>query len=216
MARVKRSDAPELELAEALTELDRKRGSSSARTDCPSTSELRRFTSGKCPRSQADLILIHLGSCQHCTVVLTKLRTQRLLLKRAYMAMAAAAAILIAAWIAKGRHSFPHNEIATIDLRPLSATRGTGNQVEPLAVISRRIGTLRAVLPIGSEGRYECEIRLAGEGRAVARSSGETVLESGRVILNLPMDLESLPPGRYLLALRHNGSEWASYPVELK
>lgn len=216
MARVGRSDAPELELAEAVTDMDRRHGHSPGRADCPPTSELRRFTSGKCTRSQADSILIHIGSCRHCMVVLTKLHNQHVLLKRAYVAMAAATAILVAAWITKRDHSFSHREIATIDLRLLSPTRGTGSGVEPLARISRRVGILQAVLPIGSEGKYECEILLSREGLPVARSSGETVLESGRVVLNLPMDLESLPPGRYLLTLRRNGSEWASYPMELK
>lgn len=216
VGRLKRSDAPELELAEALTDVDRRHGYSAGSADCPSASELRRFTSGKCTRSQADSILVHIGSCQHCMAVLTKVRTQRLLVKRAYVTMAAAVAILIAAWILKGRHSLLPREIATIDLRPFSPTRGAESGVEPVARISRRVRILQAVLPIGSEGKYECTIRLSREGFPVARSSGETVLDSGRVVLNLPIDLDSLPPGRYLLALRRNGSEWAFYPVELK
>jgi hypothetical protein len=146
--------------------------------------------------------------------ILARLRTQRLVVKRAYVTMAAAAAILIAAWIVKGRHSPVSSEITTIDLRSLSPTRGIESGVEPLARISGRARILQAVLPIGSEGNYECEI--LKEGLPVARSSGETVLESGRVVLNLPMDLQNLSPGRYRLALRRNGSGWASYPVELK
>ena len=216
MARSNQARNAELELAEVLADIDRKGGVSIDRPGCPSATELRRFVSGKCAQAQVDSLLTHLGSCQHCMQVLKKVHARRLLSKRAYVAMAAAAAILIAVWIAVGRLSSPPAGLATIDLRPISPTRGTENAVRSTPKIDRRSGTLRVILPIGSEGKYQCEIRLDRRSTAIARSSGVTVLEGGNVVLDFPVNLRSLPPGHYSLALRRDGSEWVYYPMDWK
>lgn len=216
MARSNQAGNAELELAEVLADIDRKGGASIDRAGCPSATELRRFVSGKCAQAQVDSLLTHLGSCRHCMQVLKEVRARRLLLKRTYVAMAAAAAILIAVWMAAGRLSSPPAQVATIDLRLISPTRGAENSVRSTPKIDRRSGALRLILPIGSEGKYQCEVRFDSGGTAIARGSGVTVLEGGNVVLDFPANLRSLPPGHYSLALRRDGSEWVYYPMDLK
>jgi hypothetical protein len=72
------------------------------------------------------------------------------------------------------------------------------------------------VLPIGSEGYYECEIHPTGKGSALLKASGEAVLKNQDVVLNVNFNSKSLRPGKYTIALRRSGSEWVYYSAEFK
>lgn len=203
----------EAELAQALTDSDRKQGLVRSTPDCPSTKELRHFVTGK--SRQRDVVLAHLGSCTHCSQLLSSLRIRALRTRRITLTLAATgAALLIAAGFLLIRPSEVPKGIATIDLRFAAATRGVENSK---SVTARRTnGKLRILLPIGSEGTYECLIQADTEGRPLASGVGQSVIETPNVVLELPMNLAHLPSGRYRLALRRSGSEWVYYPLALK
>jgi len=214
MASSKQFREPELELAEALTDADRKRGLLRHSPDCSSDKELRLFVAGR--SSRPDAILAHLGDCPRCVQLLPRLRARAVRIKQASLALAGIAIIVVAAWLMLIRPAPVPAGIATIDLRGTGLTRGPEASTSEILHVRRTNGTMRIVLPIGSEGDYDCEIRSPLEGAAVASSSGQASVEDHIVILNLPINLGQLAPGRYSLALRRNGSGWTSYRLELK
>jgi hypothetical protein len=205
---------PELELAEALTDADRKNGLLSRSADCPSERELRKFVAGK--SSLPDAVLAHLGDCPRCSQLLSALRVQTVRTRRISLALAATAVVVLAAWLTFVRSSPVPSGVATIDLREVSPTRGSESTARRLVTAVRRNGTVRILLPIGSEGRYECEIQSQSGGRPVISSSGEASLQDHDIVLNLPLNLAQLRSGRYFLGLRRNGSDWFYYSLQLE
>ena len=217
MAWLRQTGYAERELARSLTEVDRKDGVIANYRECPAATALRLFVEGKCSDQQAHAILTHLGSCQNCAYLLQRIRTRHLVLKRTFIALAAAAAaVSIVLWIVLARPTFTPSGVATIDLRQISPTRGIERYPEPPTQVHRSSGGLRLILPIGSEGKYECEVRPEHDEGALLRASGETSQETHDVILNLPIKLSSFAPGRYSLMLRREGSQWVYYRLDLR
>ena len=97
MASSKQFREPELELAEALTDADRKRGLLRHSPDCSSDKELRLFVAGR--SSRPDAILAHLGDCPRCVQLLPRLRARAVRIKQASLALAGIAIIVVAAWL---------------------------------------------------------------------------------------------------------------------
>jgi hypothetical protein len=202
----------EQELMEALSSVTRKDGPVHKLGDCPTVADLRRFATGKCNQAERDEILAHLGACDRCITLLRQMRKRGILIKRTSLVLAAAAVLAVAVWARLDRSSSISNAVATVDLRLASPTRGIDNNDGANAVTARRkAGRLRIILPIGSEGKYECQILRTGQSVPLLRSSGEALLENHDVVLNLPVALGGLLPGRYSLALRREGSEWVYY-----
>jgi hypothetical protein len=203
----------ELQLAEALTDADRKNGLINHSRDCLSAEQLRQLAAGK--SSQSDAILVHLGDCLTCTQLLSRLRGRTARIRRLSLALATAIVVLVAVLLISIRPSHLPIGIATIDLRLASPTRGAGN-AEGVVHAARSNGTVRILLPIGSEGKYESEIQSKPGGRSIVSSSGQASLQNREIILDLPINLAQVPSGSYYLALRRNSSEWIYYSLDLK
>lgn len=207
----------EQELMEALSSVTRKEGRVQKVGDCPTAADLRRFATGKCNQSQRDQMLAHLGTCDRCITLLREVRERVMLIRRTSLVLAIAAVLAVAVWARLDRSSSISSAVATVDLRLVSPTRGVENNPGADAVTTRqKAGRLRIILPIGSEGKYECQILRTGQTVPLLRASGEALLENHDVVLNLPVELGSLTPGRYFLALRRESSEWAHYPLNLE
>jgi len=216
MAQPNQFQRAERELRQGLANLDERNPAASEQEHCPSETVLRRFVDGKCGKQEALGILDHLGCCQSCILYLEELRWRRKLTKSVVLALAASAAILIAVWAVRGGNSLSTLRVQTVDLRLVSPTRGLENPPASPVVVARNATGLRLILPIGSEGKYEFQIRPDRQGRIVARGSGTTRIEAHTVVLNLRVDLGSLDPGRYSLALRREHYEWSNYSIDLK
>jgi hypothetical protein len=207
----------EQELMAALSSVTRKDGPCHKLSDCPTVADLRRFATGKCNQKPRDEILAHLGSCDRCITVMRQLRERDILIRRTSLVLAVAAVLALALWVGLQRYSSSSNAVATVDLRLVSPTRGIDSNNGADAVSAQhRVARLRIILPIGGEGKYECQIVRPGQSVALMRSSGEASLENHEVVLNLPIDLGSVTAGRYSLALRREGSEWVYYPLILE
>lgn len=203
----------ESELAEALTGADRKKGLASPSRDCPSPQELRRFLTGK--STQSDAILAHLGDCPRCARLLGDLRPGPVRVRKIAFALAAMAVVFIVGWLILARPAPIPTGLATIDLRSASPTRGGDNPTTDLVRAQRSNGTVRLLMPIGSEGEYDCEIQSRPGGRVIVKSSGEASVHNQDVVLDLPLNLGQIPSGKYSLALRRIGSDWIYYPLQL-
>jgi hypothetical protein len=72
------------------------------------------------------------------------------------------------------------------------------------------------LLPVGSEpGTYEVQV-LDSELRSRVTASGQAEIKNYITTLQTTLDLQSLPPGVYQLALRRQGDEWRMFPASLK
>ena len=106
---------------------------------------------------------------------------------------------------------------AELDLRKYSVNRSEQPQSAPPPLSLQR-GRLNAtiLLPVGSEpGAYEVQV-LDSELLSKATASGEATIDNHTTTLRTTLDLRSLPPGTYRLALRKQGDEWQMFPATLK
>lgn len=204
----------ERELAYGLTHESENRESLAGTHPCLTAGELRHFVAGRAANSpRADEILAHIGECDRCGDVLSKLRVQHSVVQRLSLA-AAVAATLVVLWLSIAHSPSIPATISTIDLRTVSPTRGADIELQA-AKARRTSGTLQILLAIGSEGEYECEIRNRA-GAILQHSSGTAVSSNKGVVLDLPVSLGSLPPGRYQISLRRPGEDWTNHALDLK
>ena len=106
---------------------------------------------------------------------------------------------------------------AELDLRNYSVTRSEQVPTPPPPLSLQR-GRLNAtiLLPVGSEpGAYEVQV-LDAELRSQAAASGQADIKNYVTTLRATIDLQSLPPGMYQLALRRQGDEWRMFPASVK
>jgi hypothetical protein len=109
-------------------------------------------------------------------------------------------------------------ELIALDFGGLARTRGGAapSEIAPFPLPSALI-VLRITLPFGSDdGRYDIEIR-RGDVAALVRTSGTARIDNGDTKLEIsPLDLSSLPPGRYELFFRHADATWQHAPIAIK
>lgn len=108
-------------------------------------------------------------------------------------------------------------QVATLDLRPFTVTRGTETPKEPDAlVLARARLKLTILLPVGSEpGEYAIQILDAG-GQPRATSAGTATIIDFVTTLTTTLDTSALPPGRSQLAVRREEENWRIVTVELR
>jgi hypothetical protein len=113
----------------------------------------------------------------------------------------------------------PHVQLqaATLDLRPLEPTRGERKASPRIPVLARANLRLALLLPVGSsEGDYEFEIR-DDRGEPQIRGSGNAFIRNYITTIETALDLRSVAPGRFVLAIRRGGdSAWRSYQFEVQ
>jgi hypothetical protein len=209
--------AAERELMQVFSSVPRKKRIDSNVADCPSLRELRQFAAGKCDSRQRDKLLIHLATCDLCINSMTGLRQRRWIRRTAVAIASAMVVITTATWFWMNQHrALPDlNRVATVDLRLISPTRGQV-QVSQTVAVKKTARGVRIVLPVGSDGNYEMEILGEDTRPTLLRGSGSTRQENQDVVLSLWVDLSNLKSGKYMLALRRDGSEWAYYSVMLE
>jgi hypothetical protein len=167
--------------------------------------------------AEVDEWLGHLSSCSPCFQEFTELRKQAASQRRRTQAWLAAAAVLIlavAGWLwVRTHHAVQPPETAVLDLRDLSVARGqnpTQSDQRPLE-IHRSAKHLILDLPIGSkEGAYDLAL-LSDTGGQIIAASGTAQLQDHVVSLRTDVDVSSVKPGLYFLALRQPGLEWTKY-----
>lgn len=92
-----------------------------------------------------------------------------------------------------------------------SASRGTGQLGPKDQILSRSTRQLSIILPIGSDpGQYEIQIRPpSGSEKRVATFSGVASVDAeGIIALRTNVDFSSIPSGAYIVAWRHQGTEF--------
>ena len=191
------------------------------RIGCPGSAVLRGIASHKLRLADVHQWLDHLSACTPCYQEFTELRKQVASQRRRTQAWIAVAAVLIltvASWLwVRTQRPAQQPEIAVLDLRERSVARGQNpsetNQ-QPLE-ISRSAKHLVLELPIGSkEGSYDVAL-LSESGSQIQSASGTAQLQNHVVTLRADIDVSSVRPGLYRLAIRQPGLEWTRYPVRV-
>ena len=106
---------------------------------------------------------------------------------------------------------------AELDLRKYTVARTDQNTPErPPVSLPRGRLTATILLPVGSEpGTYEVQI-LDSNLRSVASATGDAEIRDFVTTLNATIDLRSVPPGAYQLALRRHGEDWRLFSADVK
>lgn len=180
----------------------------------------------------------HLAKCSPCYQEFRRIQQsaqspRRFALPRAIWLAAVAAVILIAVgavWMFRPseRATPPSTSVAVaklpavpqplqIDLRKYSISRTDQRTpvLEPVRLM-RSAMNLTILLPVGSEpGRYDVEL-LDSALRSQASATGHAEIKDFVTTLQATMDLQSVHPGAYQLAVRHQGDDWRLFPAFLK
>jgi hypothetical protein len=192
------------------------------RTGCPPQDTLRAMAFRSKRLAAADLPLQHLTICSPCFQDYSRYRRQAANQRIFHGALAAALAVVVIgaavmAGIGRGWFQRPSEPLiaATLDLRPISPTRGEGPTEGAVLTLPRGRLQVTVQLPVGSEdGTYD--VAVSQVGRVQQSVQGVARNQAGVTTLTVQMDLRSLGPGRYAFGVRRLGSGWQEYPLRLE
>ena len=176
--------------------------------------------------------LHHVTHCSPCFQTFLAIRQemrQRRVVRIRIAAVACAAAIVLGAviyWTGFARPKNPTVQIAsvttpaTLDLRPLTENRGLeqerANPPKPQLILPRKHLRLTLYFPVGAdEGQYALQL-LDGQLRTLLKQHVTATLQDHIVTAVAELDLSSLSPGLYTIAIRKIGDEWRTYSVVLQ
>ncbi|MEP7309344.1 MAG: hypothetical protein ABJA98_27895 [Acidobacteriota bacterium] len=104
----------------------------------------------------------------------------------------------------------------TLDLRKYAVSRSevAPPRPEPLRLPRRRL-SLTMLLPIGSEpGPYELQL-LDANLQSRSAAAADAMLRDFVTRLTADLDVRSVPPGAYQLAIRRTGEDWQLFPARV-
>jgi hypothetical protein len=201
------------------------------REGCPPADMLRRLARRELPIG--DVAYDHFAKCSPCYVELRSIQQADAAVaatrRRRQMLAAAAMLVLVvgAAWFAlrgtgttdrpAASSGEPVQQLARLDLRPFAVTRSEQRTDEPAAFVLPR-SRLDAViwLPVGAEpGAYELQI-LDANSQPRTTATGTAAIRDYVMTLEARLELDTLTPGEYKLALRRPQADWRLYPVVIK
>jgi hypothetical protein len=202
-----------------------------AREGCPPAELLIRLARRELPIG--DPAYDHFAKCSPCYQELRTLQQRSAAARKRTLWATAAAAIVVLAisgswflWPRTGEvvpnstaseSSSAPEVTARLDLRKYAVARSEQNQPEPEAVsVPRGRLNLTLLLPVGSEpGEYDVQI-LDSDLTSRASARGRAEIREFITTLNATLDVASLPPGAYQLAVRRQGEDWRLFPVAVK
>jgi hypothetical protein len=203
------------------------------RVGCPDQKTLEAVARREVP--MMDPVIDHVWQCSPCAQEVTRLRGAASRRKRYWLTAGGMAAAIAVVSIVLMRQSpapesaatkaipppisapsptpSPQLFAATLDLRPFSPTRGAGEKASPPFELKREIVALTLYLPVGLDaGRYD--LRLMDDQFQQRLTETVSATFSDHVVrIDTKLDLRSLPPGRYVLALRPAGEDWRTFPL---
>jgi hypothetical protein len=205
-----------------------------ARVGCPPRDALTALARRERPID--DPAYDHLIKCSPCYREVRALQQRSALRPSGFQsprrwAAVAAAVIIIgvaAGWLVSSRstRAVPGNEVAPVtrtpelsaqlDLRKYTAIRGEEKRpdLEPLSLPPGRVQAT-ILLPVGSEpGEYEIQV-LDADLRSRVSANGTADLRDHVTTLQAMLDLSSVNPGAYQLAVRRHNEEWRMFPLRL-
>ena len=194
------------------------------RIGCPSHDVL--VALARRARPISDRAYDHLTECSPCYLEVRALKDADDLQRGLMLTRAAAAALVLATgtvfWFLLNRRRGVPEPTATgirtqLDLRPYALMRGETPPVHrPSLVLPRARVMVSLLLPTGVEpGPFEAQIRNSS-GTSKASARGDADRQNDITTLVVSVDLRSLSPGAYELAMRRHGEGWHLFPVHVQ
>ena len=193
------------------------------REGCPPADLLLRLARRELPIG--DPAYDHIGKCSPCYQELRTIQqtdaARRVGTTRLRLAWAAAAVLVLSvgagAWLLSRGGNSGAAVNAQLDLRPYAVARGETQPVDrPPLELPRGLVLVTLLLPTGSEpGPYDIQMR-NGSTTASAAAQGNAELRDQVTSLHVSLDLAKLSRGTYQLAIRRQGDEWQTFPVQLR
>ncbi|HTB16085.1 MAG TPA: hypothetical protein VK752_31160 [Bryobacteraceae bacterium] len=199
------------------------------RIGCPEARILDAVAGRRLTFSEINDVVDHIATCSPCFDIYTGYRKEycaRHNWKRS-IAVVALLAALAATWYL-GRQVLPQvaNRPPQIaEVAPMTAvldfhdrTAERSDQVQPSGPIAiphlrRSLLSLQIRLPIGTEdGQYSIEFRRTA-GQTVIQTTGTAKWDGTTETLSIRIDLRTVEPGQYTLALRKGAASWRQYSV---
>ena len=193
------------------------------RVGCPGPQTLRDIAFRKADRAHQREFMVHMSRCSPCFNDLGRLREEAKRARRRRGLLVAATAVLVVGlallgWTERRRFVRPAAvEVATLDLTHRGVLRGPDNgpNKPPLELAAGRL-ELTILLPAAAEpGTYDLQI-LKQAGTPLWSGEGQTQIEDHTVVVHVTVDLTSVKPGSYFLAVRRSGWDWIFHPLVIK
>jgi hypothetical protein len=190
------------------------------RVGCPDRSVLEGIAYRKTPLKEIAPWLKHLSICSECFRDVSRLRRTKQVQRTVRLAFAAAAAVVIIAFIliVSGKLVTSDRQQAILDLRNASVSRGvesgTNQPSKSVPTLSRSSKNVSIYLPPGEAGAYE--LRIIGEsGTVVAQTSSVGKAANSSTVLKIKVDLSRATPGLYSLLVKR-GATSSIYRIQLR
>jgi hypothetical protein len=229
-ARPKFERRNEMELLKAASEALPSDFPNPERLSCPAASTLEAIAGRRLPLPEIDDIVDHIATCSPCFAAYNVYRKGYRARHnwRRFGAAAVVLTLVIAAWY------FGHGVLSPTrrppeqisEVAPLTAVldfhdrssersdqaRASGSSTET-PHLRRSLLTLQIRLPLGTEdGQYSLAFRNNAGGIA-AQSTGTVKWDGTAETLSARIDLRTVAPGQYTLAVRKGASSWHHYSV---
>ena len=199
------------------------------RLSCPEASTLQAIAGRRISLPDVDDVVDHIATCSPCFTAYSAYRRERR--SRSYRRRSAAAVIVLTVVISSwylGRKALSPTQrspqqisevtplTAVLDFRNSTAKRSDQTPLpspQEVPHLRRSLLNLQIQLPLGTEdGSYALQFRnnaggIAAESTGMAKWDGTTETLSARI------DLRTVEPGQYTLALRKGAASWRHYSV---
>lgn len=192
------------------------------RVGCPGSDFLSMLATNRKSIALSDPRLQHVARCSPCFGEFAKYRDaakHRITSRRAFIGVGAAAAAALAGFAIKSKlgPAQLQYEHAEIDLLNAGTQRGPDSASSSARVdLPRKPLDLAITLPFASPtGEYEIQVLHRDGSPTGVQSSGNAYRSNGKTILNLRMNLSSLPPDDYQLGYRHVPFDTIPVPIKI-
>ena len=219
----------ERRLLELATDYVRSGFPNPERLGCPGSEALKSIAARHLEFPEAEDIVDHIATCTPCFIEYNAIRRRSRRRLVGGTALCCFVGLLLIGLILRlATPTRPQNETvahqpptaikAVLDFRNRTVVRSDGKRSpnEPVAPHLRRaLLNLSISLPIGVEdGLYSVQFRNQF-GQAVVNAEGTAAWNGSAETLATTVDLNNLPSGEYILAVRHGNSAWREYAVIL-
>jgi len=201
------------------------------RLSCPEASTLQAIAGGRLSLPDVDDIVDHIATCSPCFSAYNGYRKERRSrsYRRRFSAVVVVLAVAAASWyfgrevLSPKRQAPPQiAEVspvtAALDFHDSTAERSDQTpspKPQETPHLRRALLNLQIQLPLGTEdGSYAVQFR-NGAGEVVVESAGAVKWDGTTETLSTRIDLRTLVPGQYTIAVRKGTASWHQYPVVL-
>jgi hypothetical protein len=229
------ADNDDLQFQHDIDEVFSRANPNPDRIGCPPRDTLVRLARRQQPIG--DPAYEHLAKCSPCYREFRELQeaapvstTPSRAASRTWIAAAAAALVVAAGatwWLTRGETnpaappamSSPAATSlrAELDLRKFAVLRNEqGPERQEPVVVPTGVVELTLLLPVGSEpGPYDIQV-LDADLKSLSTAHSVAEIQDFITTLKTTLDLRTVPPGAYRLAVRRQGDDWRMFPARIK